>query len=84
MNPQVTRVTPQAHHHLLLEFSNGEVRLFDLTPRLDRGVFRALRDSPEFAQAEVVNGSVEWPGEIDLSFDTLYLRSAPVRRETPA
>ena len=84
MNPQVTRVTPQAHHRLLLEFSNGEVRLFDLTPWLDKGVFRALRDSPEFAQAQVVDGSVEWPGEIDLSFDTLYLRSVPVRLQTPA
>ena len=84
MNPQVTRLTPQAHHRLLLEFSNGEVRLFDLTPWLDKGVFRALRDSPEFAQAEVVDGSVEWPGEIDLSFDTLYLRSVPVRLQTPA
>ena len=84
MNPQVTRLTPQAHHRLLLEFSNGEVRLFDLTPWLDRGVFRALRDGPEFAQAEVVDGSVEWPGEIDLSFDTLYLRSVPVTQRTPA
>ena len=84
MNPQVTRVTPQAHHRLLLEFSNGEMRLFDLTPWLDRGVFRALRDGPEFAQAEVVDGSDEWPGEIDLSFDTLYLRSVPARLQTPA
>ena len=84
MNPHVTRITPQPNHCLLLLFSNGEVRLFDLTPWLDRGVFRALRDSAEFAQAQVVNGSVEWPGEIDLSFDTLYLRSVPGRLETPA
>ena len=84
MNPQVTRLTPQANHRLLLEFSNGEMRLFDLTPWLDRGVFRALRDSAEFAQAQVVDGSVEWPGEIDLSFDTLYLRSVPVTQRTPA
>ena len=84
MNPQVTRLTPQVNHRLLLEFSNGEMRLFDLTPWLDRGVFRALRDSAEFAQAQVVDGSVEWPGEIDLSFDTLYLRSVPVTQRTPA
>jgi len=23
---------------------------------------------------------VEWPGEIDLSYDTIYLRSAPVKQ----
>ena len=47
MNPHVTRLTQQAEHRLLLEFDNGEKRLFDLTPWLDKGVFRALRDSPE-------------------------------------
>ncbi len=75
MNPHVTRATPQADHRLLLEFANGETRLFDLTPYLDKGVFSALRDSAEFAQVRIVDGSVEWPGEIDLSYDTLYLRS---------
>ena len=84
MNPKVTRSTPQAEHRLLLEFDNGETRLFDLTPWLDKGVFRALRDSPEFAQARVVDGSVEWPGEIDLSYDTLYLRSVVVKQVTAA
>ena len=84
MNPHVTLATPQAEHRLLLEFDNGETRLFDLTPWLDKGVFRALRDSPEFAQVRVVDGSVEWPGEIDLSFDTLYLRSVVVKQATAA
>ena len=84
MNPHVIRVTAQPQHRLLLEFANGEIRLFDLAPWLDRGVFRALRDSPDFEQARVVDGSVEWPGEIDLSYDTLYLRSVAVKQSTPA
>ncbi len=82
MNPHVTRLTPQAGHRLLLEFAVAELRLFDLTPYLDKGVFRALRNSPAFAQARVVDGSVEWPGEIDLSHDTLYLRSVEVHPAT--
>ena len=84
MNPHVTRLTAQPDHCLVLEFANGETRIFDLTPWLDKGVFRALRDSPEFAQARVVDGSVEWPGEIDLSNDTLYLRSVSVQKVTAA
>ena len=84
MNPHVTRAAPQAEHRLLLDFDNGETRLFDLTPWLDKGVFRALRDSPEFAQVRVVAGSVEWPGEIDLSYDTLYLRSVVVKQAAAA
>ena len=79
MNPQVVSLIPETSHCLLLAFANGETRRFDLTPWLDKGVFRALRDSPAFAQARVVDGSVEWPGEIDLSYDTLYLRSVLLR-----
>lgn len=84
MNPYVTCVTPQPGHRLLLEFDNREMRLFDLTPYLQRGVFRALRDSPDFGLARVVDGSIEWPGEIDLSHDTLYLRSEVVRQASVA
>ena len=82
MNPHVSRATVQADHCLLLEFDNGETRRFDLTPWLDKGVFRALRESPEFAQVRVVDGSLEWPGEIDLSYDTLYLCSVVVKQAT--
>ncbi len=84
MNPRVIHLIPQADHRLLLEFENGETRLFDLTPWLDKGVFRMLRDSPEFTQARLVDGSVEWPGEIDLSYDTLYVRSVVVKQATAA
>ena len=61
--------------HLLLLFANGEQRLFDISAYLDTGVFRGLRDAAIFRAARVVAGSVEWPGEIDLSYDTLYLES---------
>ena len=32
--------------------------------------------------ARVVDGSVEWPDGIDLSYDTLYLRSVAVQQAT--
>jgi hypothetical protein len=79
MHPRVTRLTPQAGHRLLLELDNGETRLFDLSPWLDKGVFRALQGRAEFEQARVVDGAVEWSGEIDLSCDALCLRSAMVQ-----
>ncbi len=75
MNPRVKQLWPQPNHRLLLEFEDGQIRLFDLTPWLNKGVFQALCSSPDFFKARVVDGSVEWPGEIDLSYDTLYLRS---------
>jgi hypothetical protein len=82
MNPMVKSVEPQRDHILLLTFDNGDVRLFDVKPYLDKGVFRALQREELFDQAEVVAGSVEWPGEIDLSHDTLFVRSQILASET--
>jgi len=76
MGPFVIDVTPLPAFKLRLAFDNGEIRVFDLTPYLDTGVFRRLKDG-RFSAARVVSGSVEWPGEIDLSYDTLYLGSVP-------
>jgi hypothetical protein len=75
MNPQVSAVSALPEQRLLLTFSNGERRVFDVKPYLSHGVFQALRKPEVFGAAKVVAGSVEWPGEIDLSYDTLYLRS---------
>ena len=77
MNPKVRTVEPLPHYRLLLEFTNAERRLFDLTPYLSKGIFQRLREPSLFGAARVVAGSVEWPGDIDLSYDTLYLESDP-------
>lgn len=78
MNPYVTAAKPLEDFELLLTFSNGEQRIFDAKPYLDKGVFKRLRERNTFTGVRVVSGSVEWPGEIDLSYDTLYLESLPV------
>ena len=75
MNPYISNGQPLENHKLLLTFSNGEERIFDTKPYLDKGVFKRLRERKIFMGAHVVAGSVEWPGEIDLSYDTLYLES---------
>lgn len=77
MNPYISTVLPLENHELLLTFTNGEQRVFDTKPYLDKGVFKRLRERNTFMGARVVAGSVEWPGEIDLSYDTLYLESHP-------
>lgn len=66
------------NYQLALEFENGEHRLFDMKPYLSRGIFIRLQNPALFQAAAVVAGSVEWPGGLDLSYDTLYLESRPV------
>ena len=76
MNPYVVSVTPTDDFRLDIIFENGEQRIFDVKPYLNRGVFVRLQNPATFAAARVVAGSVEWPGGLDLSYDTLYLESA--------
>ncbi len=77
MNPYVVSVTPMDGFRLDIVFEGGEHRIFDVKPYLNRGVFVRLQNPATFAAARVVAGSVEWPGGLDLSYDTLYLESAP-------
>jgi len=77
MNPYVKNVKIVDDHQLALEFENGERRIFDMTPYLNRGIFFRLQNRVLFQAARVVAGSVEWPGGLDLSYDTLYLESQP-------
>ena len=78
MNPRVIAVEATNNHVLKLSFANNEIKLFDATPFLDKGVFKELQDHNYFKQAVVAFGSVEWPHEQDFSYDTLYLLSKPL------
>ncbi len=78
MNPYVKQVRPLEDYYIEVLFENGEHRLFDLKPYLHRGVFVHLKNRAAFQAIRVVAGSVEWPGEIDLSYDTLYMESQPI------
>ena len=78
MNPRVTDVLTRDDHSIVLRFSNGEVRHFDVTPLLNQGVFCTLRDLATFRQARVCYGTVVWPHEIDICPDTLYEDGSPL------
>lgn len=73
--PKVVDVQPGENFSLLLTFANGEHRVFDVTPYLDKGVFRELADVRYFRRVRIESGHVTWPHEQDFSRDTLYLRS---------
>ena len=82
MGPLVRHVYPVSDFAVEVVFETGERRLFDMTPYLHRGVFVRLQDRSVFRSARVVAGSVEWPGGIDLSYDTLYLEGQPFTEES--
>ncbi len=78
MTPKITHVEARPGHRVRVGFENGETRLSDVTPYLDKGVFRQLRDEAYFQRVQPVRGGVEWPHEQDLSADTLYCAGTPL------
>jgi hypothetical protein len=77
MNPHVKYVRPLDDYELEVSFENGESRRFDVKPYLGRGIFVRLRDLALFRGVRVIAGSIEWPGGLDLSYDTLYVDGQP-------
>ena len=75
--PRVVDLEPLSGYRLRLAFSDGEIRIFDVSPLLDRGIFQRLRDEAIFNEAYIEAGSVEWPTGAGLHHDTLYLKSTP-------
>ncbi|MEI6056991.1 MAG: DUF2442 domain-containing protein [Lentisphaerota bacterium] len=78
MNPHVKSVKPLDNFKLELLFENGEYRIFNAEEYLNLPVFRKLKNQYLFKRAKVVSGSIEWPGEVDLSYDTVYIDSKPL------
>jgi hypothetical protein len=77
----VVKVIPKPGYLLHLVFENGEERVFDMSPYMDKKPFVALKGSPRFAMAAVECGTVVWPGGIDIAPETLYDRSRAVETQ---
>lgn len=73
----VISVTPHENHTLHLTFENNEQRVFDMAPHLDFKPYRKLQLVPLFMKARVENGTVAWPGNIDIAPETLWDCSLP-------
>ena len=88
----IVRVAPITDYQLLLEFDNGEQRVYDCKPLMHEGsVFEALRQEDTFervylddthAVAWDINPNVDsetvWSNKLDISPDTCYVDSRKI------
>jgi hypothetical protein len=79
MNPSVEAAEPLDNYKLKIHFDNGEVKVFDVAPFLDKGIFVELKDKVYFSKVSVAFGAVQWPNEQDFSNDTLYLLGVDIQ-----
>jgi hypothetical protein len=77
MNARVKEVKPYINYQLLIIFENGEKRIFDVSPYLNKGIFTELKSLNMFNSVRVVDGTVQWENEADFCPDTVYEDSVP-------
>ncbi len=72
---KVISVKPLQNYCLEVRFSNNEVRLFDVKPYLNKGIFTELQNENYFKQVTLQLDSIAWRNGQDFSPETLYLKS---------
>lgn len=68
-------------HKLAVSFEDGKNGIFDMEPYLSMPAFEPLKDEALFARARVANGTVTWPGGIDMAPDKLWTDCVTSQRE---
>jgi len=75
MYPRIKDVQPTDDYKLILTFTNGETKIFDVTPYLDKGFFKQLKDKSYFKSVKPFMDSIQWQNGQDFCPDMLYLDS---------
>lgn len=75
MYPGVKKVEWIPDYKLMLTFENGEVKIFDMSPYLEKGLFRDLKDLKAFSTVKVSFDTIEWANGVDLCPEVLYEKS---------
>ncbi|MBQ6632447.1 MAG: DUF2442 domain-containing protein [Romboutsia sp.] len=70
-------VKPIKNYKLILTFTDDSVKLFDMKPFLEKGIFKELRDETLFKTVKVSFDTIEWFNGIDIDPETLYEDSVP-------
>ena len=63
----VKEVEPRTDYTLLLTFANGERKVFDARPLLNKPVYAPLRDVNVFLRAQADGCSVSWNEDVDIA-----------------
>lgn len=67
------------NYRIQVSFDNGVEKLCDISPFLEKGDFRELRDKKMFCTVRSIKWGIEWDNGLDLSADTLDLIGKPVK-----
>ena len=75
MKPKAISVNVFDDYKLLIEFENGEKKVFDVKPYLNYKAFEELKDIEKFRSVKISGLSVAWENGADICPDELYNNS---------
>ena len=79
--PEIVQVVPHENYTVSVYFCDGKIVLYDIRPKLERGVFQKLKDLSFFMErCTIMNDTLAWDISgtrdesqcIDIDPDTLY------------
>ncbi|BED92751.1 MAG: DUF2442 domain-containing protein [Candidatus Paraimprobicoccus trichonymphae] len=65
-------VEPLEDYKLLITFSNGEKKVYDMKSQLDDWYYEPLKNIEFFKTVHIARHTVVWNGEIDICPEDLY------------
>jgi hypothetical protein len=79
---KIVFVKPTSKFSVEVSFEDGTCGVVDLGDLAGRGVFRAWLEEGLFERVKITEvGALEWPGELDLCPDSIYMRLTGKRPE---
>ena len=81
MHWDVKVVKPKPDYKIYVETEDGRKGIFDVSPYIERGMFKELKDINYFNQVGILFGAVTWPNEQDIAPETLIDEMLPVQAE---
>ena len=77
---KVIKVKVLEDYNLELTFDNNVVKIKDMKPHLNEGVFKTLRNKEVFNAVKIAFGTISWNEDIDLCADYLYETSVEKKK----
>lgn len=71
----VRNVKAREDYTLLLTFANGEQKIYNARPLLEKPIFSELKNLTFFLTAHVEGDTVVWNDEVDIAPEHLYEKS---------
>ncbi|MBY0308419.1 MAG: DUF2442 domain-containing protein [Phycisphaerales bacterium] len=84
MFAQILKIQTLPRHRIRLTFADGVEGVIDISENIGRGgVFAPLKKTQLFEQVRITERgrAIEWPGQVDMCADALYLRISAADRK---